>query len=92
MKKEPSLTELQFQLLDSIYFPEPLDRIVEEAGEPLPIVIAELKTLIDRGWVQVMHFDELKQDFVRANLYDADHMEDYHFLVTKDGLLRHNGH
>ena len=86
------LTDLQFQILDSIYFVESFEHIVEEAEQPVPIVVDELRTMIDRGWVQVMVFDDGKEDYVRTAIYDADNMQNYHYLATKNGLLKHNGH
>lgn len=86
------LTDLQFQILDSIYFVESFTHILEEAGEPVPVVIDELRTMIDRGWVQVMEFDPRKGDYTRTAFFDTDQMDRYHYLATKEGLLRHNGH
>ncbi len=37
-----------------------------------------------------MRFDEEKRDYVRSFIYDSDHMRDYHYLVTKEGLIAHN--
>ena len=85
------LNDAQFQILDSIYFVESFKNILEESGETVPVVVNELRTLIDRGWVQVMIFDEKKGDFVRTAIYDTDHMQEYHFLATKSGLMKHNG-
>jgi len=44
------LTELQFQILDSLYFVESFEHVREEAEVPIPIVVDELRTMIDRGW------------------------------------------
>ena len=85
------LTELEFQILDSVYFVESFEHIVEEAMEPPAVVKDELRTMIDRGLIQVMMFDEGKGDFIRTTIFDADNMQDYSFLATKDGLLKHNG-
>ncbi|MEM6803710.1 MAG: hypothetical protein AAF696_20060 [Bacteroidota bacterium] len=85
------LTELQFQILDSVYFVESFAHIVEEAMEAPAVVKDELRTLIDRGLIQVMMFDEDKGDFVRTSIYDADDIQAYSFLATKDGLMMHNG-
>ncbi|MDX2247127.1 MAG: hypothetical protein SF052_10145 [Bacteroidia bacterium] len=86
------LNDVQFQILDSVYFVESFQNILEESGEPLPVVVDEIRTLIDRGWIQVMEFDEKKGDFVRTGIFDTDHFENYHFLATKAGLMKHNGH
>lgn len=86
------LNELQFQILDSIYFMESLSHIVEEADSPRAIVIDEIRTMIDRGWVQVMAFQEESGEYLRTGIFDTDNLGDYRFLATKDGLLKHNGH
>lgn len=86
------LTELQFEILDAIYFVEPLEHILEDVGEPRPIVLDELKHMIDRGWVQVMQEDGTSGDYVRTNIFDSDNLQLYRFLATKDGLLKHNGY
>lgn len=85
------LTDIQFQILDSLYFVETFAHIVEEANEPPAVVKDEIRTLIDKGLVQVMMFDEEKGDFRRTTIFDADNIQDYSFLATKDGLLKHNG-
>lgn len=89
--KEP-LTDLQFDILDSIYFVEPLENILAEVDSPRPVVLDELKNMIDKGWVQVMGYNEEEGDYVRTNIFDSDNMHEYRFLATKEGLLRHNGH
>ncbi|MEZ4773413.1 MAG: hypothetical protein R3D00_09530 [Bacteroidia bacterium] len=86
------LNDVQFQILDSVYFVESFQNILEESGEQVPVVVDELRTMIDRGWLQVMEFDEAKGDFTRTSIFDTDHLENYHFLATKAGLLKHNGH
>ncbi|MEL6676987.1 MAG: hypothetical protein AAFR61_32565, partial [Bacteroidota bacterium] len=65
--------------------------IVEEAETPVPIVVDELRTMIDRGLIQVMQFDEEKGDYFRTAIFDSDNMHQYYYLATKDGLLKHNG-
>ncbi len=86
------LNELQFDILDSLYFVEPFEKIQEECDAPRAVVVDELRTLIDRGWVQVMAYHDAKGDFVRTAIFDTDHLEDYRFLATKEGLLKHNGY
>ena len=86
------LNEVQFRILDAIYFVESLEHILEDVGEPEPVVRDELRTMIDRGWVHVMAFDEAKGDFIRTAIYDTDNMQEYSYLASKDGLLKHNGH
>ena len=89
---QDGLTEIQFQILDSIYFVEPFARILEEVEASTAIVADELRTLIDKGWVQVMAFDVKENDYLRTLYYDTDHMEEFAYLATKEGLLKHNGY
>ena len=85
------LTELQFEILDSLYFVETFEHVLEESGTTRPIVVDELRTMIDRGWVTVMLYDEEKGDYTRTSIYDTDNMNEYFYLASKDGLLKHNG-
>lgn len=89
---QPELNDIQFDILDALYFVESYEHILQDTLHyPEPVVRAELKTLIDRGWVQVMRFEEAKGDYVRTAIYDLDNMHHFFYLATKEGLLRHNG-
>ncbi|MCS7029397.1 MAG: hypothetical protein NZ519_11595 [Bacteroidia bacterium] len=85
------LTPLQYEILDKIYFVEPFHRIVEEVKSPANVVADELKNLIAKQWVQVLKYDEQIKDYIKTEIYDIDNLEDYFFLITKEGLLKHNG-
>lgn len=85
------LNDVQFDILDAIYFVEPLENILDEVDAPRAVVLDELRTMIDKGWVQVLRFDEDRGDYVRTAIYDSDQMGDFRYLATKDGLMKHNG-
>ncbi len=85
------LTDLQFDILDALYFVEPYETILREVGAPEHLLGAELRTLISRRYVQPMHFDPKANDWVRATFHDTDRLADYRYLATKEGLLKHNG-
>jgi hypothetical protein len=86
-----ALNELQFDIIDCLYFVESYENILEDVGKPEPFVRDELRTLIDRGYVNVLIFDEEGGDYHKTAIFDSDNMQDYHYLATKDGLLKHNG-
>jgi len=86
-----NLNDAQFDILDSLYFVEPFRILVEESGLPPSVVKDELRILIAKRYVQVMRFDTIAGDYVRSAMYDADHMDDYFYLATKEGLLKHSG-
>jgi hypothetical protein len=85
------LTDLQFRILDSLYFVEPFETILAEAGAPENLVAADLRALISRRWVQAMHFDPKAQDYVSSAIYDTSDLRAYRYLATKEGLLVHSG-
>lgn len=85
------LTDLQFDILDSLYFVEPFERILDEVGQPENIVAAELRQMIARRWVQPMRYDDKVRDYVKSPVHDTDNLRAYHYLATKEGLLIHNG-
>lgn len=85
------MNEIQFQILDSLYFVEPFDNILSEVKAPENVVASELKTLIRLGWVQVMDFDTQIGDYKKTMFYDSDNMRAFSYLATKEGMLRHNG-
>lgn len=84
-----TLNDVQFKILDSLYFVESYDTLLEEVGEPAAVITDELRTLIDKGLVQVMAWDEETKDYKRSIMYDADDMRAFQYLVTKNGLSLH---
>ncbi|NDC30869.1 MAG: hypothetical protein EBZ58_08050 [Bacteroidetes bacterium] len=84
------LTEIDYDILNSIYFVEPFEKILEEVNYPPNVVADCLKSLIAKKYVVAMLWDDTKQDYVRSFMYDSDNMNAYSYLATKDGLLAHN--
>jgi hypothetical protein len=85
------LSDIEFDVLNALYFVEPFERIVEECSAPRAIVGDVLKQLIHKKYVVAMQWDETKTEYVRTYFYDSDNMDAYHYLATKEGLLAHNG-
>ncbi len=87
----PIMDELDFEILDAIYFVEPFNTILKEVSEKRIGVVKEcLRNLIRKRWVQVMVWNETRQEMASTAFYDYDKMEDFHFLATKEGLMAHN--
>lgn len=84
------LTDIEYDILNAIYFVEPFQNILEECNAPEAIVADVLKQLIHKKYVTPMLFDEDKQEYVRSFFYDSDNMRAYSYLATKDGLMAHN--
>lgn len=82
---------LEMDVLNCLYFVEPFEVIVEETGLTPAIAGDVLKKLIAKKWVTPMKFDEGEQEYIRSFIYDSDHMSDYRYMATKEGLMKHNG-
>lgn len=90
MKTPAPLTDIEYDILNAIYFVEPFENILAECSYPPNVVIDVLRQLIDKRYVVAMRFDEETQEYVRSFIYDADNMDAYSYLATKEGLLAHN--
>lgn len=86
----PSLSDIEYDILNAIYFVEPFENILAECPYPPNVVADVLKQLIARKWVAAMRFDPDKQEYIRSFIYDSDDMRAYAYLATKEGLLAHN--
>ncbi len=84
------LSEIDYDILNSIYFVEPFENILEEVKYPPKVVADCLKSLISKKYVVAMLWDEEKQDYKRSFMYDSDNMFLYSYLATKEGLMAHN--
>lgn len=84
------LTDIEYDILNALYFVEPFQNILDECKAPEKIVADVLKQLIAKKFVSPMQFDEEKQEYVRTYFYDSDDMRAYHYLATKEGLMIHN--
>ena len=84
------LTDVEYQILDVLYFVEPLDKILDEVDFPAAIVMDSLRFLLDHRLVSALAWDAGTSDFQRTAIYDTDNLGSYRFLATKDGLFAHN--
>jgi hypothetical protein len=86
----PELDDIEFEILNCLYFVEPFEKILEEVDFPANVVADVLKTLIHKKMVVAMFWDDKIQDYKRSFIYDSDNMNSYSYLATKEGLLAHN--
>ncbi len=84
------LTDIEYDVLNALYFVEPFDSILAECPYPEAIVKDVLRQLITRKYVAPMRFDEDKQEYLRSFMYDGDDMRAYAYLATKEGLMAHH--
>ena len=84
------LTDIEYSILNSVYFVEPFENILKECDEKEPVVADVLKQLIHKKYIIPMKWDDEKSEFIRSFIYDTDDMRAYHYLATKEGMIAHN--
>ncbi|MBP9187560.1 MAG: hypothetical protein KBE91_10290 [Bacteroidia bacterium] len=87
---ESQLTDIEYDILNAIYFVEPFRHILAECNAAPNIVADVLKQLIHKKYVVAMLFDDEKGEYSRSFIYDSDNMHAYAYLATKEGLMAHN--
>ena len=85
-----AFTQVEYDILNSVYFVEPFEKILEEVDAPQNIVTDGLRFLIEHKFVVAMRWSERKNEYERTFFYDADNMHAFHYLATKEGLVAHN--
>ena len=79
-----TLNEIQFQIINSLVFAEPFDTLAEEVDATEPVIAAELKTLIDKRFVQVL--EDVEGSLRKSFYYDSDNMRAFQYQATSRGL------
>ncbi|MCS6796335.1 MAG: transporter [Raineya sp.] len=82
------MNELEFEILDQIYFVESFEKIRQAVGIEAETLKQTLKTMIEKGWVKCFlnHFSEVVMDTENFE----ENYQNYYYLATKEGLLAHN--
>jgi len=84
------LTEIEYDILNTVYFVETYDKILEEVNYPANIVADSVKFLIRMKYISPMRLDPKTKDYVRSFMYDSDNMRAYRYIITREGLEAHN--
>jgi hypothetical protein len=81
-----TLSESEFEVLDNLYFLTTFESLKELNGLGLPLLDI-LKSLINKGFIKVL--DRKGEREVISFNFDKE-LSNYSFLITKEGLLKHN--
>lgn len=86
--KADIMNELEFEVLDQIYFVESFAKIQQAVKTDETTLKNTLKAMIEKGWVKCFlnHFSEV----VSSTEGFEDNFRNYYYLATKEGLLAHN--
>ncbi len=84
------MTDLEFDILDELYFVISFDELVENSGHSEDDVVNVLKELYNRKWIRVLLTVEKDEDPKSIDL-DRNY-EKYLYLASKQGLFAHNSY
>lgn len=83
-----TMTDLQFEILDELYFVISFDEIKSKLDMDESILLEELQKLVEKEWVKCfkknidLSFEEISKDLLDY--------KSYQFLASKKGLFAHN--
>lgn len=83
------LTLSEKEILGLLIYPEPFHQILEESQIPYGAVRDDLMNLISHGYVDVYLIDGSRPI---SPFYDTDHLEQFAYKATKNGLKAIQGH
>jgi hypothetical protein len=89
-QSKSELNEVEYDILNAVYFVEHFDNIVAECKADRNVVADTLKSMIHKRWITPMKFDEKTKEYIGTHMYDSDNMGDYHYVATRLGLNVHN--
>ena len=83
-----SLTDLEYRILDELYFVSSFQTLLENFDEEKSLVFDSLKNLLENGLVIQMKYEGGRERKLEAT--DLTTLEHSHFVASKKGLLIHN--
>jgi len=84
------MDELEDQLIDELYFVISYDDLVRSLPWDNSFT-TKLIELIERKWVDQLHFDKTIGDFIKMSEPNTNQLQQYSYLANKKGLLEHSG-
>ncbi len=90
-KKSPIAADpVAMEVLDKLYFPEPLDTLYEEVKAAPSVIRDVILSLLDGGLISILRYDETRRDWLPTAIFDKDNLAEYRFVITRRGLLLHH--
>ena len=81
------MSDEEFDVLDELYFVKPFQELNEECDLPKPVIFETLDKLYSKGWVKVLSTPD--EEVMEKISLEGRH-EEFYYLATKLGLLKHN--
>ncbi len=82
------MTDLEFDLLDELYFVNSYQSVADSLGWDESILVKTLHSVLDKGWLRCYKSPEEEIPEEEINL-DSEYRK-YFYLASKKGLFAHN--
>ncbi len=83
------MTDIEFDVLDELYFVQPFAYLVDELDMDELELKNTLAALIAKGWVKC--FINMQEEELPHQVKLEEKYKEYFYLATKAGLMAHNG-
>jgi hypothetical protein len=84
------MNELEFTVLDELYFVNSFYSLQQETTIDSNQLIAVIKGLLSKKYVTQLVFSKLINDYIKLDAPDYSKLTESYFVATKEGLLAHN--
>jgi hypothetical protein len=84
------LTDLEFRIIDELYFVTSFNDLTNELGESSAALIQGLRTLLEKELISQLIFEQEQKDYRKLETPDFGSLEHSYFVASKKGLLIHN--
>ena len=88
MERKKVLTEIEYNILDELYFVTSYGNLKEESGYDDNQLRLNLIELIKKGFVKV--YRKMDEEIEEDNLDMENSFDSYLYLASKKGLFEHN--
>lgn len=84
------LSDLEFRILDEVYFVSSYETILENVGVDKDLFQAGLVGLLEKDLITQMKYNQSLKDFEKFEIPDISLITTSCFVATRKGLLIHN--
>lgn len=88
--KDSKITAAEFDVMDEIYFVTPYQEVLQNSGLKEELLKDVLKQLLNKKYIWQMRYSNSLKDFEKMEVPDHEHLEQFNYLASKEGLLAHN--
>ena len=82
------MTDAEYDILDELYFVISFADLQEALGIEEQLLKAELSNLVEKKWVKC--FGSVSDELPEEAVDFESNYQNYHYLASKEGLLKHN--